>query len=150
MALAWTVVPTNFLRSKGRTMLTGRDVRGRKSHFVVVSINICVLRVSVHRLVWKCVLMSDVLLMCPSIHFVLLLIDLSIRVPSVNLCSSIGVSESPLIDRLGNAYYCLLSYWFFLHLFRPSVDKLIHLLTNRRILMSDILNRHGPSVNLCQ
>ena len=59
-------------------MLTRRDIRGHKSHFVVVSINQCVLRVFVDRSVGKYVLMSYVLLMCPSVHFVRPLIDRSI------------------------------------------------------------------------
>ena len=52
----------------------GRDVRGHKSHFVVVLINICVLRVSVDISVGKYVLLSAVLLRCPSIYFVRTLI----------------------------------------------------------------------------
>ena len=51
-------------------MLTRRDVRSRKCHFIVVLINICDLRVSVDISVGKCVLLSAVILMCPSIHFV--------------------------------------------------------------------------------
>ena len=88
----------------------GRDVRGCKIHFVVVSINICVLRVSVDISVRKCVLISAVLLMCPSIYFVRTVIDRSVEVSSVNLCLLIGFSESPLINWSGNAYCCLLSY----------------------------------------
>ena len=52
-----------------------RDVRGRKSHSFVVSINQRVLCVSIDRSVGKCVLLSDVLLMCPSVHFFCPLID---------------------------------------------------------------------------
>ena len=51
-------------------MLMSRDVRGCKSHFVVVSINICDLCISVDRSVGKFVLLISVLLMCPSVHFV--------------------------------------------------------------------------------
>ena len=91
-------------------MLTSCDVRGFKIHFVVVSINVCDLRVSVDRSVGKFVLLSAVLLMCPSIQFVCPLIDRSIGIPSVNLCPLVGVSESQLIDRSVNVYCCLLSY----------------------------------------
>ena len=59
-------------------MLIRQDVRGRKSHLLVASINICVLRVSVDISVRKCVLLSAVLPMCPSVHFVPLLIYQSI------------------------------------------------------------------------
>ena len=59
-------------------MLTRRDVRGRKIHFVVVSINKCALRVSVDRSVGKCILLSVFLLMCPSVSFVYMLINRSI------------------------------------------------------------------------
>ena len=85
-------------------MLSGREIRGRKSRFVVLFINICVLCVFVDRSVGKRVLLSDVLLMGSTIHFVRLLIDPSIGVPSVNVCPSIGVYESPLIDMSGNMY----------------------------------------------
>ena len=70
---------------------------------------------------------------------------------SVNLCPSIGVSASLLIDRSGNAHWCLLSYWCV----PPSmssicwwIDQLIIQPINRWILMSEIWNRHGSSVNL--
>ena len=56
-------------------MLTRRDVRSRKCHFIVVLINICDLHVSVDISVGKCVLISAVLLMCPSVHFVRPLVD---------------------------------------------------------------------------
>ena len=91
-------------------MLKRRDVTGCKSHFVVVLINICDLRVSIDISVGKCVLLPDVLLMRPCIHFVRPLIDQSIGGPSVYLCLSIGVSDSRLIDQSINAYCCLLSY----------------------------------------
>ena len=91
-------------------MLKINDVRGRNSHFVIVSINIRDLRVSLDISVVKCVLLSAVRMMCPSIHFVLPLIDRSIGGPSIDLCPSIGVSESSLMDRLGNAHLYLLSY----------------------------------------
>ena len=91
-------------------MLTGVDVKGRKIHSVVVSISICVIRVSVDISVDKSVLLSDVLMMCPPTHFVRLLIDQSIGGPSIDFCLSIGVSESPLVDWSGNAYFCLISY----------------------------------------
>ena len=56
-------------------MLTRGDVRGRNSHVVVISINQCVLRISVDISFGKFVLMSDVLLMCPSVRLVRPLID---------------------------------------------------------------------------
>ena len=59
-------------------MLTRRDIRGRKSHFVFVSIYQCVLCVSVDISVGKFVLLSEVLLMCLSVHFIRPLIDRSI------------------------------------------------------------------------
>ena len=59
-------------------MLRRRDVRGHKSHFVVVLINQCVLGFSVDKSVGKCLLMSALLLMCPSVHFVCPLIYQSI------------------------------------------------------------------------
>ena len=90
--------------------MTRSDVTGRKSYFVVVSINVCVLRVYVDRSVGKFVLLSAVLLVCTSIHSVRPLIDRSIGGPSVDLCLSIGVSKSLLIDRSVNAYCCLISY----------------------------------------
>ena len=62
-------------------MLMRRDARGRNSHvFVVVSINQCILCVSVDRSVGKCVLLSAVLMMCPSVHFVHPLIYQSIDI----------------------------------------------------------------------
>ena len=87
-----------------------RDVRVFKSHFAVVLINICVLRVSVDISVGKCVLLSAVLLMCPSIYFFRTLIDRLTELPSVNLCPLIGFSKSPLLNWSGNAYCCLFSY----------------------------------------
>ena len=90
-------------------MLTIHDVMGHKSHFVVVSINICDLRISVDRLVGKCILLSAVLLMCPYIHLFLPFIDQSIGGPSVDLCTLLDLSGSPLIDPSVNVYCCLLS-----------------------------------------
>ena len=63
-----TVEPTTFLWSKGGTTLTRREIRGHNSHFIVVSINQCVLHVSVDISVGKGVLMSAILLMCTSVH----------------------------------------------------------------------------------
>ena len=111
MALSLTVKPTNFLRSTGRTMFTRCDVRGRKSHFVVVSINICDLHVSFDRPVGKFLLLFALLLMCPYIHFVRPLTDWSIGVPSVYLCPLIGVSDSLLIYWSVNSYFCLFFNW---------------------------------------
>ena len=108
-------------------MLTGRYVRGLKSHFVVVSINICVLCVFVDRSIGKYVLMSAILLICTSIHIVRPLINRCIGIPSVNFCPLIGVFESPLIDRFGR---CVLLSFFpadvTLCPFSLSVDKLIN------------------------
>ena len=68
-------------------MLMRRDVRGRKSHFVVLLIYICVTSVPLVDIsVGKCVLLYDVLLMFPSIYFFRLLIDRSIGVLSVDFC----------------------------------------------------------------
>ena len=91
-------------------MLTICDIMGCKSHFVVLLINICDLCVSIDISVGKYVLLSDVLLMCHSIHLVRLLIDTSIGGPYIDLCLLIGVSESLLIYRSGNTYCCLISY----------------------------------------
>ena len=72
--------------------------------------------------------------------------------PSVYFCPSIGVSASPLIDRLGNAYCYLMSSWcvptsiFSLHWY---INQFIDQSIDRWILMSLIWIRHGPSVDLC-
>ena len=107
-------------------MLTRRDVRGRKSHFVVDLINICDLRVSVDRSVDKCVLLSVVLLMCPSIHSVRPLIYQSIGIPSVNF--SIDRRLRVFIDRpIGK---CVLMSDFLL---MCTSVHFVRLLTNRSI-----------------
>ena len=80
-------------------MLTGRDIRKLNSHFVFVLINICILCIFIDRSVGKCVLLSDFLLICTSIHIVLPLIDQSIGILSMKVCPLIGVFKSPLIDR---------------------------------------------------
>ena len=150
MDLVLTLEPTTFLRSTGGTILTRCDVSWRKGHFVVVLINICELRVSDDRSVGNCVRLSDDLLVCPSVHFVCPLIYRSIGGPSVYLCLSIGVSDSSLIDRSVNAYCCLLFYWCV----PPSIlsicwqiDTFFDRSINRWILMSNIWNRHGLSVD---
>ena len=78
-------------------MLTGHDIRGYKRHFVVVSINIHVLRVSVDRSVGKCVLLYAVLLMCPSIHFPS--VDRSIHWGPVRRFLSVDRSLRVSVDR---------------------------------------------------
>ena len=59
-------------------MVTRRAVRGRKSHVIVVSINQCILHVSIDRSVGKYAMLSAGLLMCPSVHFFCPLTDRSI------------------------------------------------------------------------
>ena len=51
-------------------MLTICDIMGCKSHFVVLLINICDLCVSIDISVGKYVLLSDFLLIFPSVHSV--------------------------------------------------------------------------------
>ena len=112
--------------------------------------------------------MSDVLLMCPSVRFVCPLIDQLIgeywcmgfgidtarpchrRFKSVNRC--LRVSASPLIDWSGNDYCCLIYYWCVppsILSVRWQINQLIDQLINRWILIYDIWNRHGSTINLC-
>ena len=90
--------------------------------FFSVDRGICV---SVDILVGKCVLLSDFLLMCPSVHFVCLLINRLIDWQSIGeywclvfeidtACPLIFLCRqgSPLIYQSGNASWCLLSYWY--------------------------------------
>ena len=105
-------------------MLMGQDIRGLNSHVVVVLINICILRVFADRPVGKCVLLSAVLLLCSSIHFVRSLIDRSIGIPSIDLCPSIGVFKFSLIDRFGKGVLlsALLLMFPSVHFIRPLIN----------------------------
>ena len=118
-----------------------------------------------------CILMSSGLLMCPSVHFVCLLIYQFIG-KSINrwilmslivnrhgpspspldfFCLSIGLFASLLIDNSVNVYWCLLSYLcvpssvlsirWYIY---QSIDQSI----DRWILMYGSLNRHIPSPSL--